>query len=326
MRNDQEMRPKSSRISSRLESIRIILLVLALLFLPTPSYAQSSLCARVKIEIQQELTLERQAFDAHMAITNDLEQISLENVGVEVSFSDGEGNTVRASFDPNDTSALFFIRISSMQNIQSVDGTGTVSPLSSADIHWLIIPAPGAAKGLETGTMYYVGATLTYTIGGEEHETMVSPDYIFVKPMPEMTLDYFLPSDVFGDDPFTPEIEPPVPFSLGLRILNKGKGTARNLKIDSAQPMIVENLQGLLIDFIIEGSEVNGAQATKSLLADFGDLPPEESAVCRWIMTCSLTGRFVEFSAEFSHSDELGGELTSLIDSINTHFLIHDVL
>lgn len=36
------------------------------------AHAQESVCARVKIEIKQELTLERQAFDAEMRITNSL--------------------------------------------------------------------------------------------------------------------------------------------------------------------------------------------------------------------------------------------------------------
>jgi len=152
-----------------------------------------------------------------------------------------------------------------------------------------------------------VGATLTYTIGGEDHVTEVTPDYIFVKPMPELTLDYFLPTDVYGDDAFTHEIEPSIPFNLGVRVSNSGAGVARSLKIDSAQPKIVENEQGLLIGFVIEGSAVNGQAATPSLLADFGDIAPNASGVARWIMTCSLSGKFVEFTAEYSHSDELGG-------------------
>ncbi|MCP4313302.1 MAG: calcium-binding protein, partial [Bacteroidetes bacterium] len=197
---------------------------------------------------------------------------------------------------------------------------------TSADIHWLIIPAPGASNGLEQGTLYYVGATLSYTIGGEENVTEVSPDYIFVKPMPELTLDYFLPNDVYGDDAFTPEIEPSVPFSLGVRVLNSGDGTAKDLKIDSAQPEITENEQGLLIGFVIEGSEVNGQPATPSLLADFGDIESNTAGMARWIMTCSLSGQFVDIEATYSHSDELGGELTSLLEGINTHFLVRDVL
>jgi hypothetical protein len=311
----------------KMKTAAIFLLGCLLLFLlPSSSAAVDSICAQVKIEILQEMTLERQGFDAHMRINNGLTNIALTDVAVDVKFTDKDGNPVLASSDPYNTSALFFIRVDSMENIGNVDGTGRVSPSSSADIHWLIIPAPGASKGVSQGTLYYVGAKLTYKIGGEEHVTDVTPDYIFVKPMPELTLDYFLPVDVYGDDAFTPNIEPPVPFSLGVRVKNNGTGVAKKLKIDSAQPKIVENEQGLLIGFNIESTEVNGKVIPNSLLADFGDIQPNASGVARWIMTCSLSGRFVEFTAEFSHSNELGGELTSLIESVKTHFLVHDVL
>src|SRR5262249_46041689 len=36
--------------------------------------------------------------------------------------------------------------------------------------------------------------------------------------------------------------------------------------------------------------------------------------------------RFSEFEAEFTHSDALGGALTSLIQAVNTHTLAHDVI
>jgi hypothetical protein len=288
--------------------------------------ADDSVCARVKIEIKQELALERQAFDAHMRITNGLSSISLQNVNISVNFLDDQRRPVIASSDPNHPSALFFIRLSSMDNITNVSGLGTVAAASTADIHWLIIPAPSASKGLPQGTLYYVGATLTYAVGGEEHVTEVTPDYIYVKPLPRISLDYFLPVDVYGDDAFTPAIEPPIPFNLGVRVSNNGQGVARRLKISSAQPKIVENEQGLLIGFAIQGAEVNGNPANLSLLADFGDIAPNAAAVGRWIMTCSLSGRFVEFKTDLTHSDELGGELTSLMENPVTHFLVRDVL
>jgi len=298
-----------------------------ILLFPILSFGEDGICASVKIEIRQEMTLERQAFDAHMRIKNGFGNIFLEDVNIEVSFSDENGNSVLASSDPDDTQAMFFIRIDSMEKINAVDGTGTVQPDSSADIHWLIIPAPGASKGLEAGTLYYVGAKLTYTINGEEYITEVSPDYIFVKPMPELVLDYFIPTDVYGDDAFTAEIENPVPFPLGVRVTNNGSGTAKSLKIESAQPKIVENEQGLLIGFEIKGTQVNGQAATSSLLADFGDIAPNTCGTAHWIMECSLSGKFTEFSADISHSDELGGQLTSLIQSApSTHFLVKDVL
>ena len=133
---------------------------------PAVSLAVDSVCARVKIEIKQELTLERQAFDAHLKVNNGLSHITLENVRVDVIFTDADGNTVSASSDPDDGGALFYIRLDSMENIDDVNGNGTVSPSTTADIHWLIIPSPGSSNGLESGTLYYVGARLAYTIAG----------------------------------------------------------------------------------------------------------------------------------------------------------------
>ena len=203
------------------------------------------ICARVKIEIHQELTLERQAFDAKMKITNTLDTLSIDDVSVDVSFADEDGNTVLASSDPNSTNASFFIRIDSIDGISDVNGTGSVAPATEAEIHWLIIPAPGAAGNLPDGKVFFVGATLNYTVGGVAEEVVVTPDFITVKPLPRLTLDYFLTQEVIADDPLTLEIEPIEPYTLGVRVQNNGIATARNLKIDSAQPEIIENEQGL---------------------------------------------------------------------------------
>ncbi len=287
--------------------------------------AAESVCAVVKIEIQQELTLERQAFDAHMRINNGLETLSLENVDINVTFEDENGNAVLASSDPNNTDALFFIRVDQMDGIADISGAGTVAPASSADVHWIIIPAPGAGGSKPSGTLYFVGASLSYTLGGEPQSMTVTPDSIYVKPLPRLTLDYFLTKDVYADDAFTPEVEPPEPFTLGVRVRNNGAATAEDVTIDSAQPKIVENEQGLLIDFKIIGSSVNDQPATNSLLVNFGDIAPNAAAVGRWDMITTLSGQFTEFTATVSHADELGGQLTSLIDAANTHFLVHDV-
>ena len=57
-------------------------LLAALLLSPVTSYAADTECAKVKIEIQQELTMERQGFDAMMKITNGLTTTSLDNVNI----------------------------------------------------------------------------------------------------------------------------------------------------------------------------------------------------------------------------------------------------
>ena len=51
-----------------MQACALLVLVLA----TTRPPAQESVCARVKIEFKQELTLERQAFDTEMRITNSL--------------------------------------------------------------------------------------------------------------------------------------------------------------------------------------------------------------------------------------------------------------
>ncbi len=288
--------------------------------------AQDSYCAEVKIEIKQELTLERQAFDAHMRINNGLDTLPLDNVAITVNFADENGDPVLASSDPNHTTAKFFIRVDTLEGISDIDGFGQIQPQTSADIHWLIIPAPGAGGPLSSGTLYFVGATLTYDLGGEQEIVEVTPDSIIVKPMPRLTLDYFLTEEVYADDAFTAEIEPAEPFTLGVRVTNTGNGPAKDVTIESAQPKIVENEQGLLIGFELLGSTINDQPSTPSLLVNLGDIPSNGATVGRWIMQTSLSGTFTEFSADFAHADELGGELTSLLEATHSHLLVHDVL
>lgn len=310
---------------SLLGGARAAVAVMALGLVALPALAQETVCARVKIEIKQELTLERQAFDAEMKINNTTDAGVVENVKVEVKVTEEDGTPVAITSDPNNLSAKFFIRLSNKQNISDVDGTGSVGPQTTAAINWLLIPAPGAAASNPLGKKYLVGARLTYHYGGEDTVLDVTPDVITVKPLPLLTLDYFLPEDVWADDALTAPIEPVEPFTLGVRVNNTGLAVARNLKIDSAQPKIVENNQGLLINFLLTGSYVNDAPVQNSLLIDFGDIAPQSAKMGRWVMETTLAGKFVEFTAKFTHADELGGALTSIMQATNAHFLIRDV-
>lgn len=308
-------------------------LVAACLLFPHTSLAEESLCAVVKIEISQELTLERQAFEATMRITNTLDSFTLEDINITIYFQDENKNPVIASSDSGNQEAKFFIKLNQSQSIdalsQGVNGEitgGSIAPQATGVLQWLIIPSSKTGGETSSGKLYYVGATLDLNYGGKHEVFNVAPDSIVVKPQPSLVLDYFLADEVNGDNPFTQEIEPVEPYTLGVRISNTGSGTAKSVKLKSAQPTIIENKQGLAVDFKITGSYINDQPAAKTLLLDFGDIPAKSNSVGRWIMETSLTGRFTEFSATYSHADELGGELTSLIDSVNTHMLVHDVL
>ncbi|MEW5249958.1 hypothetical protein [Microbulbifer discodermiae] len=293
---------------------------------------EEALCAEVRIEILQELTLERQGFEAIMRITNSLDTFAIEDIAITVDFTDAEGNRVTATSDSSASDAEFFIRIDDTRNIGALvigeDGAVTDGEIPAGKVgefRWLIVPTANAAGETDNGQLFFVGATLSYAYGGKEEVVQVAPDSIVVKPQPLLTLDYFLTEQVVGDDAFTTEIEPPEPYTLGVRIDNNGYGTARSVNIESAQPRIVDNEQGLAIDFAITSSFVENQPASPSLLINFGDIEPQAMKAGRWVMESTLSGQFTDFAASFTHADELGGELTSLIDATHAHLLVGDV-
>ncbi len=295
--------------------------------------AEEALCATVKIEIQQELTMERQGFEASMRITNSLDTFSLENVSVKVLFTDANGNPVVATSNTSASNAAFYIRVDETRDLsgytEGADGYvqgGVIAPKQVGEMRWLIIPTANASGQLKDGKLYFVGAELRYSYGGKDEVVTVAPDSIVVKPQPALTLDYFLTQEVVGDNGFTPEIEPAEPYTLGVRINNTGYGFAKGVKIESAQPRIVENKQGLAVNFKILGSYVEDQPSTPTLLINFGDIEPTGITTGRWIMESNLAGKFISFTASFTHADELGGQLTSLLQATNANFLVRDVL
>lgn len=146
------------------------MLLLAFSFQPS-ALAQQSICARVKIEILQELTLEREAFEVRMTIHNGVAGMSIDNIRVAVNFADEDRQPVDPTDNPNDLSAKFFIRLQGGYSIP-----GSIVGGTSSTIKWLIIPAPGAASTNGVGEPHYVGATLKYRAGGEDQEVVVDPD------------------------------------------------------------------------------------------------------------------------------------------------------
>ncbi len=284
-----------------------------------PVRAADSICAKVELEIAQELTMERVAFDAKLVLTNNLPYKDLQNIRVDLHLNNKDGV---------EENARFFVKLVSAENLTdgTVDGTGTVKAGARAELHWLIIPSPGAGGEDPAGIKYWVGATLSYTIEGEEDIIPIYPDVITVRPTAQLVLDYFMPYSVLGDNPFTMSVvEPPRPYELAVRVSNDGFGSAWKLKIDSAQPKITENDQGLLIDFQLLGASVNDSPVNTSLIVDMGDVASKDISTAYWEMVSTLSGRFEEFDVSFTHSDDLGGELTSLIRETNAHYLIHRV-
>lgn len=293
--------------------------VFFLFFCTSSARSAGTICAGCKLQISQQVTFERQAFNATMAITNGL-STSLTNLQVQIYFTDASGNSISSTTNANATGNTFFYEVANGQGIPSSINGG-----QTATLGWLIIPSAGASGNNPNGTQYYVGATVTYTSGGQQQSVKVVPDYIYVQPQPQLTLDYFLPSQVYGTDPTSSVTTPPLPFNLGVRVKNTGYGTATSLVINSGQPKIVNNPQGLAVQFILLGAAVNDAPVSPTLLANFGPVGAQQASVARWVMTSSLSGTF-SFSATFTHADSLGGAVTSLLTATNSYSLVHDVL
>ncbi|HEU4401581.1 MAG TPA: hypothetical protein VFT43_05700, partial [Candidatus Polarisedimenticolia bacterium] len=291
---------------------------LVLAFDVAPAQAQpASICARVKIEIQQRLTFERVAFDARLVVTNNLTDQPLDGFGVTLNIT---------TLDGRDANDLFFVKVNSLENISGIDGSGSVAPGVRAEAHWLIIPSAGAGGEIETGQTYLVSGAVNFHVASGPRDLALFPAPIIVRPQPLLDVDYFLPPVVDADDPFTEAVEAPVPFPLGVRVSNHGFGTAGNLHITSGQPKIVENKQGLLIAFRLLGTTVNGQPVQPTLNATFGTIPPQGCGVADWQMITTLSGKFIAFDAEYTHAPDLGGELTSLIRSSSANVLVREML
>lgn len=275
--------------------------------------AQQGVCARIRLRIQQEMVLTRSAFLGTLELENNSGS-ALSNILVTLDIRDTNNVPVNDRFG---------LRPPQLQGLSAVDGTGVLTPGASGSAMWTIIPARTAAP--EAPATYYVGGTLAYSVDGQWVTNTLFPDDITVMPDPNLGVKYFWERDVYSDDPFTPEVEPAVPFSLGLMIGNTGHGTAKDVRINSGQPEIVDNDKGLLVDFRIIGSQVGSNAITPSLNVSMGNIEPGQTAVARWLLTSSLRGRFVDYSATFQHLDAIGNINLSLVDSVEIHELVHVV-
>lgn len=270
-------------------------------------------CARVSLRIDQTAVMTRSAFTGTLELNNQ-SGASLLNVGVTLDIRN-------ASMRP--ATNLFGTALLEWSGFAGLNGSATLPALSTGRGVWRIVPSPDAATN--GPTVYFVGGTITYVQEGRTVTVPLYPQRIVVWPQPRLAFQYFLPRDVYSDDPFTPEIEPAEPFALGLLVSNRGAGAARNLFIASSQPEIVDNERNLLVDFKIFGSQVGDQPGSPSLTVELGDIQPGGTAVANWQMTASLSGRFVGLEASYQHLDSLGHANLSLVESVSTHDLIHVV-
>jgi hypothetical protein len=275
------------------------------------SLGSGGVCAKVKLRLDQDAIISRDAFKAMLEIDNSTSD-PLEEISVELHVRNEAGA---------ETTDLFQIRTPVLNGLSGVSGGGILPAQSIGSASWIIVPTSLAAPTNQV--RHLVSGTLRYKQAGVVVTVPLVPTPIDVLPNPKLSVDYFHQRDVFSDDPFTLEIEPSIPFTLGVMVRNEGYGTARNMRIQSGQPRIIENDKGLLINFEIIATEVSGVGLTPTLTANFGDITPGEIAIGRWLFKSSLQGLFTDYSATFEHVSGLGDRRLSLIDRVDIHEMIH---
>ena len=273
---------------------------------------EAGVCAVVRIRVEQELAVTREAFLAKLEIENN-EDSSLEKITVEIVITDT--TTAEEATD------RFSIGNSTLSG--SLNSDLSLPSGMSGSAEWLIVPYSEAAP--MSNQIYDVGGVLSYTLNGEEIVIPLLPTKITVIPDPSLLVHYFWEKYVVGDDPFTEEREPSVPFTLGVAVKNGGYGTAYNLHITSAQPEIIENEKGLLVTFRIIGANVGKESISPSLTVNFDDITPNTTKVARWYMVSSLQGEFKNYSATFENVNPLGDPKLSILDELKIHELIRNV-
>ena len=206
-------------------------------------------------------------------------------------------------------------------SLRDGDEGWTLGSGESGAAEWLIVPLSEAAP--TENRNYDIGGSFSYVSNGDNVTVPLLPTRITVAPDPSLIIHYFWEKFVIGDDPFTEEREPSVPFVLGVAIHN---GTAMNLRITSGQPEIIENEKGLLVTFKIIGTRIGGESVTPSLTVNFGDIEAMETKVARWLLISSLQGEFTNYSASFEYMNPLGDPRLSMLDELVIHDLIRNVM
>lgn len=179
--------------------------------------------------------------------------------------------------------------------------------------------------------VYYFGGSLSYIdpFTGLEVTRTLTPIALTIKPSPNLDLTYFMQRDVIGDDPLTEAIEPSEEAEFALLINNIGYGDATNVQMMTEQPKIIENEKGLLIDFELMSSQLNGGDKTLafggSVATDFGTIPAMSSTYAQWWIKSSLLGHFTDYNVEATHVTSYGNPDLSLLNEVTIHELIRSL-
>lgn len=283
----------------------------------------NSVCATVSLKISQTMTMTRQAFRGTLTVFNGHESEPMQDLVLNLVVRDDKGNVA--------TSHEFQINAESLDGFTGaleLPGGWDLAAQATGKATVLFIPTKYAAPDKEV--RYSFGGTISYMdpYNGKVVTRNLYPSVLTVKPSPELDLTYFMQRNVYADDPLTPEVvEETQPAEFALVMKNKGMGDATNVRMLTKQPEIIENEKGLLIDFSLVSSQLNGSDKVMSLggsiATDFGTIAAGTTSYAQWWLEASLLGHFIDYDVTATHVTSYGNPDLSLLDQVTIHELVH---
>ncbi|MCP4428303.1 MAG: PKD domain-containing protein, partial [Chloroflexi bacterium] len=299
----------------------------------TPTYASDFKENVVILRLEQRYSFEREAFFAQLDLDNgslsELSDFSIDLIITNISGNQvmqrlpGDVLTPTTPFEPAlpmtntlvptetlvsqmpgywaETPPVNFIIIPEEVDAPNLGPSG--SGTDSHTINWTIVPD---AFGLEdpTGEQFFVSAVINYNKNGVPQDPIVTTEEpIWVHPQPRLMLDYFVPDYVYGGETF----------DWVVVVTNLGYGTARNFRIETPQPVIVQQSEMYPTDFTLVGESV----------IHVGDIGPGEQFIDAWRIIPSNPGTFVDWEATCVHENYMGVELPPLMNCVPNIHVLH---
>ena len=286
---------------------------------------RNSVCSKVKLQLEQKLTMTRQAVRGTLTVVNGSENQPMKDVKLHLVVTNPDGNVADSHIMEITTES-----INGFTGQPNYESGWELGATQTGVAKILFIPTRYAAPDEPVqytfaGTISFIDPFTNLPVSRD-----LEVERLTVTPSPVLDLTYFMQRDVLGDDALTKDVvEAVVPSQFSLLINNKGKGDATKVRMLTNQPEIIDNEKGLLVDFEIISSQLNGGDKTlamgQSVATDFGTIKAGKSALAQWWLTSSLTGHFVDYNVEATHVTSYDNPDLSLLDQVTIHEMIHQV-
>lgn len=287
---------------------------------------RSSVCSKVRFEINQTMTMTREAVRGTLTVENGSSDTDMRDVKLNLVVTDPDGNVANARIMEIHTESL-----EGFGGELSYESGWTLAAGNTGTAKIIFIPTKYAAP--TEPLQYTFSGSISYIdpFTGLQMTRELEAERLTINPSPELDLTYFMQRDILGDDPLTKDVvEPIIPSQFSLLINNKGFGDATKVKMLTRQPQIVDNEKGLLVNFEIQSSQLNGGDKTLALggsvVTDFGTIPAHSQTYAQWWLTSTLTGHFLDYDVRATHVTSYDNPDLSLLDQVSIHELIHQIV